>query len=380
MLRSTLFALALLATPAAAQDLVPLPAQEPDVAWPTQGWPEGEAVDLAAVLDPVFATEVMEELGETRALVVIKGGQLVHERYRDGTTPDTRHVSWSMAKSFTHALVGRAVQLGLIADIDAPMPGAFPDGDPRSEITWRQWLTMTDGLDYREYGVEGLDNDVVQMMYGPGRFDVVAYARDTFAPKHAPGEVWNYSTAGYHLVARALQSLIPGICEDESADPRTCKVDPSVTSDWLDRVMFAPIGLGAVEEYDAAGTLLGGSLVYMSARDYAKFGLLYLRDGVWDGERLLPEGWVDFARTNPEATSDNGYGAGFWLSPEASTNPDAVFGPPYDAFHAGGHEGQTIWIVPSRDTVIVRVGLMPNTPDTWNGLFALNQSIVAAVD
>ena len=381
MIRSTLFTLALLASPAAAADLVPLPAQEPDVPWPTQDWPEGEPVALDTLLDPVFATEVADGLGETRALLVIKNGRLVHERYRSGITADTRHVSWSMAKSITHALVGRAVQLGMIQDIDAPMPGAFSASDPRADITWRQWLTMTDGLDYGEYGVEGLDNDVVQMMYGPGRFDVVNYARDEFGVEHAPGEVWNYSTAGYHLIARGLQSLIPGICVEPGADPRTCRTDPRVTSDWLDREFFGPLGMDAVEEYDHAGTLLGGSLVFMDARDFAKFGLLYLRGGVWDGERLLPEGWVDFARTDPDATEEKGYGAGFWLSPEGEAPEGrSTFKPPYDAFHAGGHEGQTIWIVPSRDLVIVRLGLMPNSPETWQGLFDLNQNIVAALD
>ena len=381
MMRSTLFALALFAaSPAGAQDLVPLPAQDPDVPWPTDGWPQGEVAALDALLDPVFETSVEVGLGETRALLVVRGGRIVHERYRNVITPDTRHVSWSMAKSITHALVGRAVQRGLIADIDRPMPGAFSADDPRAQITWRQWLSMMDGLDYDEYGVEGLDNDVVQMMYGPGRFDVVAYAREQFGPENVPGTTWNYSTAGYHLIARALQSRIPGICVAPGADPRTCETDPRVTSDWLEAEFFGPLGMDAVEEYDAAGTLLGGSLVYASARDFAKFGLLILRDGVWEGERFLPEGWVDFARTNPAATEENGYGAGFWLSPEEPTNEELSFKPPYDAFHAGGHEGQTIWIVPSRDMVVVRLGLMPNSPETWTGLFDLNQDIVAALD
>ena len=381
MLRSTFFlSLSLMAAPALAQERVPLPAQPGGVAWPTHGWPEGEPADLDGLLGPVFATGIADGLGETRALVVIKNGELVHERYRDGFTADTRHVSWSMAKSITHALVGRAVQTGLIRSIDDPMPAAFSGDDPRGRISWRHWLTMTDGLDYAEYGVEGLDNDVIGMMYGDGRFDVVRHARRNFAAKHAPGEVWNYSTAGYHLIARAVQSLIPGICADDNPDPRTCAPDRQVTSDWLDAVLFGPLGLDAVEEYDHAGTLLGGSLVYMSARDFAKFGLLYLRDGMWEGERLLPEGWVDFARTNPARTEENGYGAGFWLSPETPTNPELSFKPPFDAFHAGGHEGQTIWIVPSRDMVIVRLGLMPNSPETWTGLFDLNQDIVAALD
>ena len=374
-----LSALMLLPATAAAQDLVSLPEQSDIVSWPTRGWTEGETMDIDDIIGADFNTP-SDITGQTRGLVVVRGGRIVFERYADGFDADTRHVSWSMAKSVTHALVGRAVELGLIPDIDAPMPGAFSGDDPRGRISWRHWLQMLDGLDYAEIGVEGLDNDVIQMMYGPGRFDVIDFARDEFTAEHTPGTHWNYSTAGYHIISRALQSLIPDICIDASADPRTCRANPRVTSDWLDREFFAPLGLDAVEEYDHAGTLLGGSLIYMSARDFAKFGLLYLRDGVWEGERFLPEGWVDFARSNPQGSDSNLYGAGFWLSPEKPDNPDTLMPPPYDAFHAGGHEGQTIWIVPSRDMVIVRVGLMPNGPESWNGLFAMNQSIASALD
>lgn len=375
------FLLAVLSPPASAQNLVPLPTQPDDQPWPTRGWATSisghDALD--DLMTPVFSSDVTDGLGETRALVVIQSGELVYERYRDGYRSRTRHVSWSMAKSITHALVGRAVQTGLIASIDDPMPAAFADDDPRSEISWRHWLQMRDGLNYAEYGVEGLDNDVIQMMYGPGKYNVVTYARENFDLKATPGSEWNYSTAGYHLIARAIQSLLPDTCLDPEDNPRTCKADPAVMSAWLDEVLFIPLGLDAVEEYDAAGTFLGGSLIYMSARDFARFGYLYLRDGMWEGERLLPEGWVDFARTNPPQTTSNEYGAGFWLTPERSTNPGLVFKPPYDAFHAGGHEGQTIWIVPSRDMVIVRLGLMPNGNQTWSGLFALNQDIVATL-
>ena len=386
MIRSSLISLLLCtASPALASDLVPLPVQADDIAWPMPDWStaslsQDQQSKLDARLDPVFATEIGEGLGETRGVVVIKNGAMVQARYRDGVTPETRHVSWSVAKSVTQALVGRAVMTGLIESIDDSMPAAFDDGDPRGKISWRHWLQMLDGLDYAEYGVPGLENDATQMLYGPGRYDVAAHVREHFPLAHSPGEHWNYSTATFHLIARALQAKLPGTCLTAGENPRTCKANPEVMSDWVDQALFGPLGLDAVEEYDAAGTMLGGSNVYMSAEDYAKFGLLFLRDGMWGSERLLPEGWVDFARTNPDSSDDNGYGGGFWPSPENPDNSEINFTAPFDAFHAGGREGQIIWIIPSRDLVFVRVGLMSDTAENWNALFQLGQDIGAILD
>lgn len=381
-LSSCLTFIALGAGPALAQvSLVPLPAQSPDTPWPTTAWPVGEIVDLSAILDPVFATEIGEGLGETRAVIVVQHGQIIYEHYRDGFTRDTRHVSWSAAKSLTTTLVGRAVQTGLIASIDDPMPAAFAPGDPRGEISWRHWLQLLDGLDYSENGTGELTTmDTVQMMYGAGTFDQMAYVREQFPLRYEPGTRWNYSTATFHLVARAVQSLLPGTCLDPKDDPTLCHTDPNVMSDWVDAVLFGPLGINGVVEYDAAGTMLGGSSAYMRARDYARFGLFILRDGIWDGQRLLPEGWVDFNRTAPTSSDTNVYGAGFWPTPEVSDDPERTNVPPFDAFHASGREGQLVWIVPSRDLVIVRVGLMKDSRANWDTLFQLAQSIVAAVD
>lgn len=370
------------AGPASAADaLIPLPAQSPEISWPTQDWPVGERVNLDTLLDPIFATHIGEGLGETRGIIVVKRGEIVFERYRLGFTPNTRHVSWSVAKSITTTLVGRAVQTGLITSIDDPMPAAFKDGDPRGQISWRHWLQLLDGLEYSELGAGDLaSNDAAQMMYGGGKFDQLAYVRKEFPLGHEPGTRWNYSTATFNIVARAVQSLLPATCIDPHADPKLCQADPTVMSDWVKTVLFDPLGIDGVVEFDAAGTMLGGSNAYMSARDYARFGLLILRDGMWDGARLLPEGWVDFNRTNPPESDTNVYGAGFWPTPEKSDDPATRHGPPYDAFHAGGREGQLVWIVPSRDLVIIRVGLMTDSRETWNDLFELAQTIVATLD
>ncbi|MBL4878976.1 MAG: serine hydrolase [Hyphomonas sp.] len=360
---------------AAAQALVPLPPQPEGLAWPTQEWETGEIPEETAplvqpLIDQAMAGRLEDEMGETRALVIVHHGKIVVETYADGFGPDTKQVSWSMVKSVTSALAGRAVELGLIEDLDAPMPTPFDEGDPRAEISWRQWLTMTDGLDYTEIGATSMaENDVIQMMYGPGRFDVLEYIKDELPPLHEPGAVWNYSTAAFHLIGRALQGLA---ASDSSS---------ATFSDWFRRQFSDPIGMNAVIEFDPAGTYLGGSLVWASARDFAKFGYLYLRDGVWDGERLLPEGWVDFSRSHPEAPKENVHGAGFWLTTDgAAPVPDYQRrdAPPWDSFAAEGHEGQTIFIVPSRDLVIVRLGLMSNEGENWPRLFRWNQAVASA--
>ena len=308
-------------------------------------------------------------LAETRALLIVQGGKPVYERYREGYDADQRHVSWSMAKSITSAIVGHLVQQGLI-DIHDPMPSPFAEGDPRAELTWHHYLTMTDGLDYTEIVEEGVDvplseQDVVQMMYGLGRYDVVAWIADNIPALHDPGTRWNYSTAGYHLLGHAIQDVIG------------TSADPEATTEWLRANIFAPLGMdSAVAEYDAAGTLLGGSLVYATARDFARFGQLYLDDGILtNGTRFLPDGWVDYARTGELGDDHNIYGAGFWPSVEEPSAERSTMSAPFDAFHAGGHEGQTIWIVPSRDLVTVRLGLMPNSPESWSALFEANQAI-----
>ncbi|WP_300391397.1 serine hydrolase [Henriciella sp.] len=421
---------------AAAQELAPLPPQPEGLAWPTDGWeegalPEGVADDVQALVGEAMQKEPGEPMGVTRAVVIIHDGKLVLEAYRDGFGPETKQVSWSMAKSITSALVGRAVELGLVEDIDAPMPSPFEDDDPRSEITWRQWLTMTDGLDYLEIGATSMaENDVIQMMYGPGRHDVIQYVVSELEPAHEPGRHWNYSTAGFHLIGWALQAELAGspdieadseeamgilqrnwpvfdkLNENANGQRQLGSVDfmagpyenheniernwsqdeldwfyrTATLTDFMHLALFEQIGIDAQPEFDAAGTHLGGSLVWASARDFAKFGYLYLRDGVWEGERLLPEGWVDFSRTDPDVTDSNIYGAGWWITPSEtpSLEGQAAVSPPYDAFSAQGHEGQTIWVVPSRDLVIVRLGLMPNGGDNWPALYEWNQQVARA--
>jgi CubicO group peptidase (beta-lactamase class C family) len=258
-----------------------------------------------------------------------------------------------MAKSVTQALLGIAVRKGLV-DIDKPMGNPrWSARDPRAAIPWRLWINMTDGQEYHEIGVvDPTLNDAATMLYGRGRRDVAGFAA-ALPLIHAPGTHWNYNSAGINLISDALtRTLAPNA---SPAERRT-----RMTRELRDE-LFAPIGMTSAQpEFDRTGLFLGSALVYATARDWARFGLLYLRDGVWEGRRILPEGWVDFARTKTPAADSDVYGAGFWVTPAVGRGkPYLAFAPdgPRDLFLAQGHEGQVVVIVPSKDLVLVRLGL-----------------------
>lgn len=347
--------LALAAASAHAAPLVPLPPQPAGVPWPTTAWPTGP---LPAGIDDKLETSLaavgraLPDLGETRAVVIIHHGRLVAERYATGFGPDTPMLSWSMAKSITHALLGIAVRQRLV-DIDRPMGHPrWAAGDPRAAIPWRYWITMCDGQEYHEIGVlDQSRNDAARMLYGVGRLDVAGFGA-SLPLTHAPGSHWNYNSAGINLITDALGRVFaPGAAPNE----RRAKI-ATVLRDEL----FAPIGMTSAQpEFDAAGTFVGSAWVYATARDWARFGLLYLRGGEWDGRRILPEGWVDFARTKTPAPDGDVYGAGFWITPPTGRGrPFDALAPdgPRDLFLAEGHEGQIVAIVPSKDLIVVRLG------------------------
>jgi CubicO group peptidase (beta-lactamase class C family) len=211
---------------------------------------------------------------------------------------------------------------------------------------------MIDGQDYHEIGVsDQTRNDAARMLFGPGRLDVAAYSA-SLPLIFPPATHWNYNSAGVNLIADALARVFaPGTT---GADRRARM--SAVMKDEL----FAPIGMTSAQpEFDAAGNFIGSAFVYATARDWARFGLLYLRDGMWQDKRILPEHWVDFARTKTPVADCDVYGAGFWVTPSAGRGkPQSALAPdgPRDLFVAQGHEGQLVVIVPSKDLVLVRLG------------------------
>ena len=346
--------------------LVPLPAQPAGVSWPQADWPTGplpvqtDEVALRAAMKDAFERKV-PALGETRQVVIIQGGRLVYEQYAAGYGRDMRLISWSMAKSVTQALVGAAVLQGLV-DINKPMgnPHWAPD-DPRARTPWRIWLQMTDGLRYFEIGAPLERSDAAKKLFGPGRLDVAQYCSG-LPLIHTPGTVWNYDSCGFVLLSDALTRAIV-------SHPASPEARRAAMLQWMHSSLFDVLGMEAQPEFDATGLYYGSSMIYGTARDFARLGLLYLRDGVWDGRRVLPEGWVDFARTSAPETNADIYGAGWWLNPQQGKGrPLQVLidtGTERDAFRAQGFEGQVIMDIPSKDLVMVRLGLTPDADRGW---------------
>jgi CubicO group peptidase (beta-lactamase class C family) len=322
---------------APANPLPPLPPQPRGVPWPTREWPEApprpdvDAARLRGALDRVLAERESPATGETHAVVAIHRGVLVAERYAPEVDAGTTLISWSMAKSITHALLGLLVGEGkLDPDAPAPVPAWQGEGDPRRAITTEQLLRMVDGLDFVEDYVDSQRSHVIEMLFGEGKGDVAAYA-EARPLAHPPGRVFNYSSGTSNVVAAIVGRLVGGGRESTLA--------------FMRRGLFEPLGMrSAKPRFDAAGNFIGSSYVFATARDFARFGLLYLRDGIWEDERVLPEGWVDHARTATPASAGE-YGAHWWLALDGS-----------GIFHASGYNGQYIVVDPRRDLVVVRLG------------------------
>lgn len=359
----------LVAAEAAGQTPTPLPPQPAGVGWPSADWesaPLPRDVDRATfdlAVTEAFAG-VHPLFGETRAVLIVQSGRVVFERYGEGYDRNTRLNSWSVGKSITHALVGAAVLEGRIS-IDAPMGNPlWRAGDRRASITWRQFLNMVDGLDYTETNANVAQAGNARMLFGEGRRDVARWAA-TRPLLHDPGTHWNYSSAGTLLISDALtRAIVP--------DARDAVDRRQRMRAWMDASLFTQIGATPIVEFDPQGVFYGSSLYWATARDYARFGYLYLRGGVWDGRRVLPEGWVDFARTPGPDPDTDVYGAHWWLTPahgEGTPMRSLIVHPDLrDAFSAQGHEGQVIVVVPSRDIVLVRLGHFDGGTDAWNAL------------
>lgn len=380
MLRALMGAFALLfATAANAQQLYPLPSQPAGLAWPTQEWAEAPLpadVDRAAfdlAMTEAFAGR-HAQLGETRAVVIIQGGRLVFERYADGYSRDTRLNSWSMAKSVTHALVGAAVLQGRVA-IDTPMGNPhWRASDRRASVSWRNWLNMVDGLEYSENGDSVANAGNARMLFGEGRQHTTRWAAN-LPLIHDPGTHWNYSSAGTLLISDALtRAIVP--------NPQSPIERRERMRAWMNTSLFDQIGVHPVVEFDPQGLFYGSSLVWMTGRDWARFGYLYLRGGVWDGQRVLPEGWVDFGRTPGPAQNTDTYGAHWWLTPPTGDGRPArslITGDEMrDAFSAQGYEGQIVVVVPSKDLVMVRLGLFTGGSEAWDALGDWSTRVIGA--
>ncbi|NUO71734.1 MAG: serine hydrolase [Frateuria sp.] len=304
-----------------------------------------EATDPAVgqALDRAFAEPDPAHPRLTKAVVVLHRGKLVAERYAPGYGPDTPLWAHSLTKSVTHALIGILVRQGkLRLDQRAPVATWRAPGDPRHAVTVDQLLRMDSGLPFDE--TNGVLSPLTRMIFLQP--DMAAYAAHT-PLQHPPGTAWGYSNLGYVLLGRMVTDAAGGSAVAAEGFAR--------------RELLAPLGMThTVIQTDANGTLIGSGGAYGTARDFARFGQLYLDDGVVDGRRILPEGWAAYSHSQ---TLDTGYGAGFWtnLKNEGSVPVwDAPWGMPQlpeDMYYARGAFGQYVVIVPSEQLVVVRMGI-----------------------
>jgi CubicO group peptidase (beta-lactamase class C family) len=316
---------------------------------------------LQAAVDEAFAENVRGALRNTKAVLVLHRGHVLAERYAPGYGPATPILGFSMSKSVTSALVGILVRDGkLRPDTPVPLQGNVPSG-----ITLEHLLRMTSGLDLDETG-SGFDpsNHVLYVHVD----DMAAHAARArvLAP---PGQRWGYSTASTHLAARQVRDAAGG------AD--------AVQRFAQDR-LFGPLGMQNVTmETDETGTPIGGHYMLASAPDWARFGALYLNDGMTlDGQRLLPENWV---RQSTQPTLSTNYGAGWWLNRRGpgpagpGFNMPLMTDVPADAFYALGNLGQYVVVIPSSGLVVVRLGRAHTKYVDAAGMNRLLASIIAAL-
>jgi CubicO group peptidase (beta-lactamase class C family) len=313
---------------------------------------------LKAALNHAFEEPAAPPFRRTKAVVVVHEGKVIAERYAGAIDVDTPLMGFSMTKSVINALIGILTQQGLVTP---SMPAQIPEwrGDLRREIEIEHLLRMTTGLALDETN-SGFDPSS-QMVY---LHDDMAGAVVDAAVVAPPGKRWAYSSATTQLLAR--------IVRDATGGP-----EQSLAFAW--RELFNPLGMRNVTlEFDGSGTLQGSTYMLASARDWAKFGLLYLNDGIVGGKRLLHEDWVDFSAA---ATLDTDYAAGFWTNRSEHPNAKARIrlGIPRDAFFASGDLGQRIVIMPSQKLVVVRLGDSVDPTGDIRGLGRLVQEVIAVV-
>lgn len=321
--------------------------KEPDaIAWPrgdhVPALPDDPGIDLDALrqaLDAAFTEPAAGPPRHTRAIVVVHRGRLVAERYREGYDRKTLLPGWSMTKTLVDALVGIRVRQGRLTLDGRLQTPAWPAGDARAALTLDDLLTMDSGLAWNE-SYSDPTSDVLRMLFTTADHATLITQK---AQDHPAGTAWAYASGSTNLACRELRASFAADAE-YWAFPR--------------KALFAPLGMDrALIETDPSGTFVGSSYGFATALDWARVGMLYLNDGVFAGERILPEGWVARAST-PAPASGGRYGSQIWLNadpdgdgPEPRPNPELP-----DLLRLDGHEGQSVIIVPDADLVVVRLG------------------------
>jgi len=324
-------------------------AQSPAVNQDSIQWPSGnivkdttlEGLDYGKINEVVadaFTEPGEEKNRRTRAIIVIYDGQIIAEKYADGFTRNSRLLGWSMAKSLTNAFVGLLVKQEKLSLNDHP-PIEEWKKDDRSSITLYNLMQASSGLAWKE--IYSGPSDATNMLFRKRDAGIFA----SHAPLATQPDTDFYYSSG---TTNILQWII-----------RTT-IGDSAYHNYPYNNLFYKIGMNSmVLEPDAGGTFVGSSFAYATARDWARFGLLYLNDGMWGNERILPEGWVEVTSTPAKSAERGEYGAQFWLNAGAPGNPENRMYPnvPTDLFWADGYEGQNVFILPSKNLVVVKLSL-----------------------
>lgn len=312
-------------------------------------WPQGDKVSdsippeinqqlLKQAVANVMHSTYNDMPSQTRAVVVLYNGNIVAEQYADGFNKNTVMTGWSVAKSLTAAMIGILVREGKLF-IDSPAPVPEWKNTEKAKITLRQLLQQTTGIAFEEDYTK--PSEVTNMLFKKG--DMAAYAAK-LPLKHTPGTVFNYSGGNTNILSRIIRHTVG---EDAYAD-------------FPYRSLFHQLNIySMVLEPDASGTYVGSSYSYATARDFARFGLLYYNNGMWNGEQLLPAEWVKQSTQPSTADQQKHYGFQFWLNGLNKEDKTKRWYPdvPADMFFADGYGGQDIYIIPSKKLVVVRLGM-----------------------
>jgi len=330
--------------------------QPAGVVWPTVEWPRATCenqVRLEEVIDEAFT---FDDLEVTNAVVVIQGGRVLFERYGGvqeffdrpavPIDQDSKLLSWSMAKSMLHMIIGGLVDQGILSpDELAPVPEWSDEHDPRHRIRLRDLLAMRDGLAFVENYEIGQVSHVIEMLFGEGKQDTAAYTAK-LPLAHEPGSFFNYSSGTTNVLSRIVADQV-GYGDAYRSH--------------LQGHLFDPIGMKSAEAtFDPTGVFIASSYVHATALDFAKFGLLYLRGGQWEDDRLISRSWASTAQIPLSLDEESGsfYSWQWWVSADR-----------YGTYWASGYEGQMISVVPALDALILRFGHTPeeNYPalDQW---------------
>lgn len=301
---------------------------------------------LESVLDRAFDEPDEFSHRQTRAIVVLHRGRLVAERYAEPFGPDTPLLGWSMTKSITNALIGILVADGALAlDAPAPVPEWREPGDVRGAITLRHLLQMSSGLDFAEFYAPG--SDATRMLF-------TEYSAGAFAAgaglAYPAGTHWSYSSGTSNILARIVFEQAGGSAE--------------AVYNFMQQRLFQPLGLHSmVVETDASGAPVGSSFSYATARDWARLGQFWLQDGTWNGQRILPEGWIAWSGSPAPAAPRGEYGAQFWLNARRSDGTRDFPNLPANLYFANGYNDQSVVVFPDEEIVAVRLGF--TTDGSW---------------